>query len=221
MSIYTKYAKQNTSLLTPIEGITFKQTDDIDLLTEINGITEDEAIARMANDHFAYVAFLHSKPAAFGWMATGKASIGELSHEFIIPSRHRYLWNFRTLEQYRGLGIYPLLLQFIIRENSDTSDQFWIIHAPENNSSLKGILKAGFEYLGDLLINDQLEAEISLKTNHHEHTIILREMAFEISKTPPASCWNCSSPYLKKRSSECCCNSAGNECINNKLAALV
>jgi GNAT superfamily N-acetyltransferase len=68
----------------------------------------------LANDHLAFVGYINNQPAAFGWMARGKARIGELNHELILPIGNRYLWNFRTMEAYRGLGVYPALLQYII-----------------------------------------------------------------------------------------------------------
>jgi hypothetical protein len=42
-------------------------------------------------------------------------------------------------------------------------------------------------------------------------------MDIERSAEAAASCWNCSSPYLKKRVPQCCCAGAGNECTGNTL----
>jgi hypothetical protein len=83
-------------------------------------------------------------------MARGKASIGELAHELILSIGNRFLWNFRIMDSFRGLGIYPALLQYIIHYESEKADRFWIIHAPENRSSLKGIQKGGFYHVGKL-----------------------------------------------------------------------
>ena len=89
-------------------------------------------------------------PAAYGWVATLSASIGELSLEFSLPASDRYLWDFVTLPEWRGRGIYPRLLQGIVEAEGVQAERFWIIHAPENAASGSGVTKAGFESVGDL-----------------------------------------------------------------------
>ena len=88
-----------------------EESTDILMLSIIGNSTIEDVTKRLANDNKAFVAFINNLPAAFGWMARDNANIGELNHEFILPAGNRYLWNFRTLEAYRGLGIYPALLQ--------------------------------------------------------------------------------------------------------------
>ena len=104
--------------------------------------------------HRAYVAYLHDAPAAFGWVATLSAEIGELASAFAIPRGERYLWNFVTLEPYRGLGIYPRLVDAIVRAESREAERFWIAAAPENRASGSGIRKAGFTALAELSFDD-------------------------------------------------------------------
>src|SRR5689334_11067056 len=107
MSLYTL---TSTTALPPVqipEGLHFEASTNIELLAALGSITQKEVIRRFAHDNIACVAYLDTIPAAFGWMARGKALIGELSHEMILPVGNRYLWNFRTLEYFRGLNIYP------------------------------------------------------------------------------------------------------------------
>lgn len=153
-------------------------------------------------------------------MARGKATIGELNHSFILPLRHRYLWNFRTLAEYRGLGIYPALLQYIIKYEGYKAKQFWIIHAPENKASLSGIVKAGFQYVGKLYANAEGKTTIDANDVSEMHQRSLTFMNIELSHETTASCWNCSSPYLKKRRLECCCAAAENECVGHNQLLL-
>ena len=155
---------------------------------------------------------------AFGWMARGKATIGELNHSFVLPMRNRYLWNFRTLAEYRGLGIYPALLQFILQYEGSKASRFWIIHAPENGSSLKGIQKAGFEYVGKLYTNQNGAITIEATKEAEKHRLHLAYMDIQLSNEKAASCWNCSSPFLKKRTPGCCCAKADHECVDNRLS---
>jgi hypothetical protein len=123
------------------------------------------------------------------------------------------------MEAFRGLGIYPALLHYIIRCESAKANRFWIIHAPENYSSLKGIKKAGFEYVGRLYSSKGITTIENTPLSKSSRKL-LTEMDITISEEEPASCWNCSSPYLKKRKAECCCSASGAECIGNNLLAL-
>mgnify|MGYP003541589897 CR=1 FL=1 len=174
-----------------------------------------------ANDDKAFVAWINNMPAAFGWMARDNAVIGELNHGFILPEGNRYLWNFRTLEPFRGLGIYPALLQYILKEGDKKASRFWIIHAPENKASLKGIRKAGFEYVGKLYTGADGLATIESGEAATSFREELEYMDISISADKAASCWNCSSPYLKKRSPECCCQDAGVQCVGISGAGIV
>jgi GNAT superfamily N-acetyltransferase len=65
-----------------------------------------------------------------GWAATREAPIGELNLVFPIAADSRYLWEFATLPEWQGRGLYPRLLQAIVQ--AERAERFWIIHAPEN-----------------------------------------------------------------------------------------
>jgi GNAT superfamily N-acetyltransferase len=197
-----------------------EECTDISLLALMGTTTAEDIRIRLANDHMAFVAYINNQPAAFGWMARSKAKIGELNHEMILPEGNRYLWNFRTLEAFRGLGIYPALLQFIMQYEAARADRFWIIHAPENKASLNGIIKAGFQFVGKLYTNKDGSAAIEANIATNACRKLLAYMDIQVSSEQPASCWNCSSPYLKKRTPNCCCTAARNECIGNNMLAM-
>ena len=217
MSLYTITTLETLPTIKQPAGLRIEESTDITLLAAMGEIAEEEIIKRLANNHSAFIAYIHDQPATFGWMAKSKATIGELGHELILPSGNRYLWNFRTLAAYRGLGIYPALLQYIIHYESKSANQFWIIHAPENRSSLSGIVKAGFKYTGKLYTNANGDTTLELTALAESYRDILESMHIQLSNDTSASCWNCSSPYLKKRKPECCCSTAGSECISNAM----
>jgi ribosomal protein S18 acetylase RimI-like enzyme len=212
MSLYTLPTHEVSIHFPTPKGVSICESIDIDLLTSLSGASTLNILQRLANDHKAFVAFYNNKPAGFGWVASGKAIIGELNHELVLPPAHRYLWNFKTLEQFRGLGIYPALLQYIIQLESATAKQFWIIHAPENQASQRGIEKAGFRYVGKLFYSHN-QTTIESTPVSISHTQHLDYMNITISPERPVSCWNCSSPFLKKRKPYCCCHSESKTCI--------
>ena len=100
-----------------------------------------------------YIAFIDEIPAAYGWVTTQEGSIGALQFSFTIPSRNGYLYSFLTLPEWRGRGIYPRLLQAIIHQEPQI-DRFWIGYEPGNDASGRGISKAGFREVCDLVISE-------------------------------------------------------------------
>lgn len=219
MSLYTLTTPDAFPAIQVPAGLWMEECANVDLLAWMGTTTVEEVVKRIANDHLAFVAYISSVPAAFGWMARSKALIGELHHELVLPVGNRYLWNFRTMEAFRGRGIYPALLQYIVRYESTKASRFWIIHAPENRSSLKGIKKAGFHDVGRMYSSNGI-ATIENTPISKSSRNLLSEMNITISEEEPVSCWNCSSPHLKKRKAECCCAAADAECIGNNLLSL-
>ena len=134
----------------PIPALTMRREIDANVMAELQGRTTTEMTDRFAAGHRAYVGYLDGEATAFGWVATRVASIGELSATFEIPSGERYLWNFVTMRWHRGKGIYPRLIDAIVRAESFEADRFWIAYAPENHASGAGIRKAGFSPVAEL-----------------------------------------------------------------------
>jgi hypothetical protein len=119
-------------------------------MAALQGRTELEIARRFAAGHRAYVAYWEGVPAAWGWVAIRSAEIGELGFAFQVPAGARYLWNFVTAKSHRGLGIYPRLLDAIVRAEYAEAERFWIAYAPENHASGAGIRKAGFTTVAEL-----------------------------------------------------------------------
>jgi len=136
--------------LEPLPGLRVQRTEDAGLMASLQGRTDEDMTRRLDAGHRSYVAWRDGTPAAWGWVATQVAEIGELGSAFTIPAGERYLWNFVTLASHRGHGIYPRLLDAIVRAESREAERFWIAYAPENHASGAGIRKAGFVALAEL-----------------------------------------------------------------------
>ena len=150
MSIAIRDRRDPVAEQPPLPGLIVKREEDAMLMAALQERTRDEIERRLAGGHRAYVACIAEEPAAFGWVATCSAEIGEMAMAFEIPSGDRYLWNFVTLPPHRGKGIYPRLLDAIVRAESAEADRFWIAYAPENHASASGITKAGFVAIAEL-----------------------------------------------------------------------
>lgn len=134
----------------PIPGLAVHRELDPAVMSRLQSRDIAEIEARFGGGHRAYLATMDGEPAAWGWVATSSARIGEVGASFSLPSADRYLWNFVTLAAYRGRGIYPRLLDAIVAAESADGERFWVAWAPENHASGMGIRKAGFTTVADL-----------------------------------------------------------------------
>jgi GNAT superfamily N-acetyltransferase len=150
MALSTFWVTDTNNELTPLPGFEARPAANFLELAAVNKISLLEGSARRQSGHRPYIAYIDGQPAGYGWVATREASIGELSLTFSLPAGHRYLWDFATLPSFRGRGVYPRLLQSIIKQEQPEGHYFWIIHAPENLPSGTGIDRAGFEPVGQL-----------------------------------------------------------------------
>ena len=147
MSFATFWTEDTFAPIAPLPGFTASPASDWDELAEINHITLAEVMGRLNNGHRPYVARMDGQPVAYGWLATSKVSIGELDINVELSPNDRYLWDFATLPDWQGQGLYPRLLQSILEQEIQNAKRFWIIHAPENLPSGAGMSKAGFEFV--------------------------------------------------------------------------
>jgi len=147
--LYTWWRDDPLVELPALPGLAIELARELDLLAELSGLPVGEVQARVDAGHRPYLARLDGVPVAYGWVATRRASIGALGISFSVPPGNRYLWDFVTLPRWRGRGIYPRLLQAILRREVE-ADRFWIGHDVPNVASARGILKAGFTRVGEI-----------------------------------------------------------------------
>jgi GNAT superfamily N-acetyltransferase len=150
MALWTWWPGDALPALAPSDDFNVQCATDLLELGPLTGLERGELEARLGADNRCYVAFVGAAAAAYGWVATAEAAIGELDVAFRLAGPDRYLWDFRTLPEWRGRGLYPRLLQSIFQHEGPTEARFWIINAPENLASARGIDKAGFRVVGDL-----------------------------------------------------------------------
>jgi ribosomal protein S18 acetylase RimI-like enzyme len=135
--------------LLPVPGLVAALAEDDEMLAELARIEPGEVAARRRAGNRPYVARLDGEPVALGWSTSSAVEIGELDLVFTLPPGNSYLWGFVTAPAWRGRGLYPRLLQAILRAEGDDL-RAWIGHEPPNAASARGILKAGFGCVGDV-----------------------------------------------------------------------
>lgn len=177
-------------------------------IARLQGKSIDEMTRRFALGHRVYVASWNDEPVAWGWVATREAEIGELRISFAIPSGERYLWNFVTLATHRGLGIYPRLLEAIVRAESVDAERFWIAYAPENRASGTGIRKAGFVTVAELSFDSA--GRPAVRVVSPDEVAAARMFGLPQASTLSA-CWRCARARTTSEagcatSESCCCD---------------
>jgi hypothetical protein len=150
MALATWWRGDFVPTLPILPGFHVEASRDEQLIAYITRLAQHEVRQRLHTGHQPYLAYVEQAPVGYGWMATQNASIGELDLAFALPEMERYLWDFATLPEWQGYGIYPRLLQNILTQQVPTVERVWIIHAPENSPSGVGITRAGLQAVGQL-----------------------------------------------------------------------
>jgi RimJ/RimL family protein N-acetyltransferase len=136
--------------LPPLPGLVAAPADDDRALAALARIDIEEVARRRRAGNRPYVARIDGELVAYGWSTASEVEIGELGLRFVLPPGERYLWGFATEERWRGRGVYPRLLQAILRLEGAGKARFWIGHEPDNVASARGIRRAGFHRVGDV-----------------------------------------------------------------------
>ena len=123
---------------------------DVETVAELLETTSEVIEKRLQEGQRAYLATVETNPVAVGWSITGQAGFGGGRKTFHVPVRNCYLYDFVTHPSWRGRGIYPCLMQDILRIESIENERFWIIHHIDNTASEQGIRKAGFQRAGEI-----------------------------------------------------------------------
>lgn len=175
--------------LAPLAGLSVARVHEAATMAALQGRDVAELRRRMDEGHRAYVAAVDGAPAAWGWVATHTARIGELDTAFAIPVGDRYLWNFVTRPSHRGQGVYPRLLDAIVRAESGEAERFWVAYAPENHASATGIARAGFTTLA-LLSFDAEGRPVVVEREPGGGAAAARLLGLPVAATG-APCWRC------------------------------
>lgn len=126
----------------------FFQMQNLDELEkwEVKDIDENLFKSRFEQGHlYCCLTTNAHEIVSSGWVnyATNHL-VGELDLQLNLPDKIEFLYDFRTKESHRGLGLYPLLLREISTRNNNVKLIYSLL---KNTSSLRGIQKAQFGFL--------------------------------------------------------------------------
>jgi len=190
MPIALRHANDPVPPITVPVNLTVREERDAQRLASMQMRDVASIEERLASHHRAYIAYVDDVVAGWGWLASRDARIGELGFSFTLEPRERYLWNFVTVSTHRGRGVYPRLLDEIVRREAHAADRFWVAYAPENFASGSGIRRAGFVDLAALSFLPSGQPALSdLLPGGAKRARAL--LGVTTSDTPLAPCWRC------------------------------
>src|SRR6266700_1318481 len=152
MALGTWWHNDPLPKLAPLPQFSARPSTDTRLIAHLTGLFPQEIEQRSQSGNHIYLAYMGHSPAAYGWVAMQEGRVSEIELFFKLSPGDCYLWDFKTLPEWRGRGIYPHLLQQIIIQESQRADRFWIMYKHDNHISERGIRNAGFRIVGDLII---------------------------------------------------------------------
>lgn len=171
MALGTWWHNDPLPKLAPLPQFSARPTTDIQLTAHLTGLLQQEIEHRFQSGNCIYLAYIDHSPAAYGWVAMQEGRVDEIELFFKLPPGNSYLWDFKTLPEWRGRGIYSHLLQEIILQENQHANRFWIMYKPDNYISERGIRKAGFRIVCELAIVDGCAAGLELfEASEHART---------------------------------------------------
>lgn len=134
----------------------YEQNDYKDFCQKYQAKLRDKDLQRIADgSSFWCLVSADEEILSTGWLAYKQHFyIGETDFGFDMDNSNTgLLYDFNTVAEHRGKGYYGLLLKSIVNQ-SQGPDHYVIYTEPDNYSSSKGILKAGFKHVGTLNAQD-------------------------------------------------------------------
>jgi hypothetical protein len=143
-------------VITPLAPATFccVESASIPELVEAIGSDKlDEISSRFEAGRRCYIAQIDGRLAAYGWVSFKEEFIGELNLRLRLLPSEAYIWDCATLPAFRRKHLYSALLVYVVRElRKEQLSRVWIGADLDNLPSQRGIARAGFTHVADLVV---------------------------------------------------------------------
>jgi hypothetical protein len=160
---YTWWRGDDLPLLPPLPEFRCECVVDVPLLADLHNVNLAKIEARLNDANTAFVAYIEDEPVGYGWSGANSVGVGDVFWPITPPDRG--LWDFFTLEVARGRGVYPHLLQAILRSQQGEAEKFWIGHRVDNYASQRGIEKAGFQMVNFAVLTPERQLRLVPRGN--------------------------------------------------------
>jgi hypothetical protein len=147
---------QEPPALTPRIAADFRRiTPDLApaLASSIDALSLAEITRRLESGRQCYATWVNGQVAAYGWVSFVEEDIGELNLRIKLLPGEAYIWDCATLPAFREKLLYSALLIYILGElRAQDLCRAWIGADYDNIPSQKGMARAGFHHVADLVI---------------------------------------------------------------------
>ena len=141
--------------LTPVVKATFQRVglESAVALAETRGDnTTAEICRRLETGRRCYAARVDGALASYGWVSFDEEFVGELNLQLKFLPGEAYIWDCATKPAFRQNHLYSSLLVHIAEElQAENFCRIWIGADRDNIASQRGISRAGFRSIADLL----------------------------------------------------------------------
>ena len=135
---------------------------DLESPLALTSVIHSKALAesttqRLRSGRQCYAALVAGQLAAYGWVSLEAEDIGELNLCVRLLAGEAYIWDCATFPAYREKHLYSALLAYILGElRSQQLCRAWIGADLDNVASQRGMARAGFHHIADLVIEPGL-----------------------------------------------------------------
>ena len=147
-------------VITPLVPATFRQVgreSALALGTALGGDTTGEVLRRFETGRRCYTAWVEGALAAYGWVSINEEFVGELNLRLWLLPGEAYIWDCATVPAFRRQSLYSALLAYILGElRGEKLCRAWIGADMDNIPSQRGIARAGFRRVADLVVEQVL-----------------------------------------------------------------
>ena len=154
-TIWAFHLDQPVPTIKPVIDATFCRVS-AESITELSALmeatTSTAIINRLERGRRCYVAQVEGRFVAYGWVSFDEEFIGELNLRLRLLPGEAYIWDCATLPAFQRNRLYSALLTYILADLKSEHFHRILIGADfENVTSQKGIARAGFRHVADLI----------------------------------------------------------------------
>ncbi len=116
---------------------------------------------RFESGRQCYAAWVGKALVSYGWVSLDEELVGELSLRLRLLLGEAYIWDCATLPAFRRQGLYSALLAYTLKElRAQPLCRVWIGANLDNLASQRGIARAGFHRVADLMVERVLPVRL-------------------------------------------------------------
>lgn len=112
-----------------------------------------EVLRRFRSGGRCYTAWVDGHLAGYGWVSFKEEYVGEFNLRVRLLPGEAYIWDCFTLPAFRRLGLYSALLSQVLCDlEAGPVCRVWIGTDADNIASQRGIARAGFRAVADMVL---------------------------------------------------------------------